>query len=61
MVECSKNCLWYDQCKQSGCLEDFCDDYFSADDDFTDRELLEHKLEYRSDFFKYAEEINLFE
>ena len=61
MVKCEKNCLWYDQCKQSGCLMFFCDDYCPTGDDLTDEELLNHKYEYRSDFFSFAEEIELFE
>lgn len=55
----SCNCLWCDQCAESGeeCLGSDCDDYTPLDDEEIDeKELNENKENYRKDFFKYAEE-----
>ena len=58
------NCLWCDQCAKAGeeCLGLDCEDYTPTDDtEITEKELNEHKEEYRKEFFKYAEENGLYD
>ncbi len=51
-------CLWHDQCQ---CVET-CEYYTPMDDDeMSDEELENKKTEFRHDFFKYAEEHDVYE
>ena len=54
-------CIWFGKCEECECVDN-CDDFYPVDDtDFSDAELAEYKYQYRSEFFKYAEEIELFD
>lgn len=53
-----QNCLWYDKCK---CVK-ICEHYTPLEEeDISDEELEERKIEYRSAFFEYAEENELYD
>ena len=59
------NCLWCDQCAKADeeCLGLDCEDYNTSTDDteITEKELNEHKVEFRKEFFEYAEENGLYD